>query len=140
MPAEPPTPDLIELNRRAIEAVGHRDFEVAMESYGRESVWDTSALGLGTHTGPEVIRRAFEEWTALYEEFEVEIEENLDVGCGVLLSVTRQRGRVTGSTGYGELLYASVTEWANGLIVRVTPFTNIDEARAAAERLAKERG
>jgi len=30
--------------------------------------------------------------------------------------------------------------WATGMIVRVIGSTDIDEARAAAERLAKERG
>jgi hypothetical protein len=85
-----------------------------------------------------VLRRSFEEWTAIYEDFEVEIEENLDLGSGVILSVTRQRGRVAGRTGYVEFLYASVSEWADGLIARVTPYTDIGEARAAAERLAEE--
>ena len=140
MSEESTTPDLVELNRRAIEAVSRRDFDAAMASYGPESVWDTSALGLGTYRGVEVIRRALEEWTAIYEDFEVEIEENLDLGNGVILSVTRQRGRMAGSSGYLELLYASITEWTNGLIAQVTPFTNIDEARAAAERLADSRG
>src|SRR5271170_4935713 len=100
------TPDPVELNRRAIEAVGRRDFDAAMTSYGPESVWDTSALGLGTYRGVEVIRRSFEEWTAIYEDFAVEIEENLDLGSGVMLSVTRQRGRMAGSIGSVEFLYA----------------------------------
>ena len=139
MSEESTTPDLVELNRRAIEAVGRRDFDAAMTSYGPESVWDTSALGFGTYRGVEVIRRTLEEWTAIYEDFEVEIEENLDLGSGVVLSVARQRGRMAGSTNYVEFLYASVTEWANGLIAQVTPYADIDEARAAAGRLAKER-
>jgi ketosteroid isomerase-like protein len=138
MPEESTTPDLVELNRRAIEAVSRRDFDEAMARYGPESVWDTSALGLGTYRGVDVIRRTLEEWTAIYEDFEVEIEENLNLGTGVILSVTRQRGRM-GSTGYVEFLYASVTEWTGGLIKQVTPFSDIDEARAAAERLAEER-
>ena len=77
---------------------------------------------------------------AIYEDFEVEIEENLDLGSGVMLSVTRQRGRVAGSSGYVQMRYASVTEWRDGLIARVTPYPDIDEARAAAERLAGEPG
>jgi ketosteroid isomerase-like protein len=140
MPEESTTPDLVGLNRRAIEAVGRREFDAAMTPYGPESVWDTSALGMGTFRGADVIRRALEEWTAVYEDFEVEIEENLDLGSGVILSVARQRGRMAGSSGYLEFRYASVTEWTNGLIEQVTPFADIDEARAVAERLAEERG
>jgi hypothetical protein len=33
-----------------------------------------------------------------------------------------------------------VYEFVDGLIVRATPYTDIDVARAAAERLAEERG
>jgi ketosteroid isomerase-like protein len=140
MSEESTIPDLVELNRRAIEAVSRRDFDEAMASYGPDSVWDTSALGLGTYRGVEVIRAALEEWTAIYEDFEVEIQENLDLGNGVILSVTRQRGRMAGSSGYLEFLYASITEWTGGLIEQVTPFTDVDQARAAAERLAEKRG
>ena len=139
MAEESATPDLVALNRKAIEAVGRRDFDAAIAPYATESVWDTSALGMGTYRGADVIRRTLEEWTASYEDFAVEIEENLDLGNGVLLSVTRQRGRMAGSSGYLELRYAAVTEWTGGLIARVTPFTDIDAARAAAARLAHER-
>jgi ketosteroid isomerase-like protein len=139
MPEESTTPDLLALNRQAIEAVARRDFDAAMTSYGPEAVWDTSALGLGTYRGVEMIRRSFEEWTAMYEDFAVEIEEHLDFGSGVILSVTRQRGRVAGSSGYVEFHYAAVTLWTDGLIAQVTPFTDINEARADAERLAEER-
>jgi hypothetical protein len=31
-------------------------------------------------------------------------------------------------------------QWENGLVVRITVYTDIDEARAAAEGLAQERG
>ncbi len=37
------------------------------------------------------------------------------------------------------LRYASVGTNADGLIVSTRNYTNVDEARAAAERLAKER-
>ena len=137
---ESTTRDLLALNRQAIEAVAHRDFDAAMTSYGPESLWDTSALGLGTYRGGEMIRRSFEEWTAMYEDFEVEIEEQLDFGSGVILSVARQRGRVADSSGYVEFHYAAVTLWRDGLIAQVTPFTDIDEARAVAERLVESRG
>jgi hypothetical protein len=33
-----------------------------------------------------------------------------------------------------------VTEWVEGRVVRVTVYIDIDQARAAAERLAGERG
>ena len=133
---EPSTSDLVGLNRRSIEAVSNRDFDEAMAPYAADAVWDTSALGLGTYRGVEVIRRALEDWRAAYEDFDVVIEEIVDLGNGVVLSVTRQRGRLAGSQGYLELLFASVTKCTDGLIEQVTPFTDVDEARALAERLA----
>ena len=59
---------------------------------------------------------------------------------GVGFEVARQSGRPLGSTGRIQQRYASVTESAEGLIVRGTFYTDIDEARAAAERRARERG
>jgi hypothetical protein len=50
-----------------------------------------------------------------------------------------QHGQPVGSTPRAEIRYASVTEWANNSIVRVTSYTDIDEARAAAELLTQER-
>ena len=39
-----------------------------------------------------------------------------------------------------KMRYAPVNEWRDGLIARETLYTDIDEGRAAAERLAEERG
>ena len=51
-----------------------------------------------------------------------------------------QRGRLPGSTGWVQTRIADVVTWAGGLIERQTAYTDVDEARAAAERLAQERG
>jgi len=79
------------------------------------------------------------EWASLSEDLQLDIEENRDLGGGVTLAVVRQRGRPAQSSAYLEFRYASVTEWRDGLIARLTPYTDVDEARAAAERLAEER-
>ena len=64
----------------------------------------------------------------------------LDLGSGVGFGVVMLKGRPVGSSGYVQLRYASVSEWVDGLIVRATFYIDIDEARAAAERLAESRG
>jgi ketosteroid isomerase-like protein len=140
MPEESTTPDLAELNRRAIESAARRDWDAAMDSYGPDSVWDTSPLGMGVYRGVAMIRSNMEDWYGLHEEVEVEIEENVDLGNGVVFAVVHQRARPVGSTAYVEFRFASVTEWTDSVIARVTPYTVIDEARAAAERLAEEGG
>jgi hypothetical protein len=51
-------------------------------------------------------------------------------------------GVPVGSAGRTQLreVFAYVVVWENDAITRVTAYGNIDEARAAAERLAEERG
>ncbi len=75
-----------------------------------------------------------------YEEYEFEAEEILDLGNGVGFRVLVQKGRPVGSSGEVQLRYGTVSVWEDGKIARITNYTDIDEARAAAERLAEERG
>jgi hypothetical protein len=53
--------------------------------------------------------------------------------------VVIQKGRPVGSSGEVQLSYGAVGVWEDGKIVRMTNYRDIDEARAAAERLAEER-
>jgi hypothetical protein len=85
MPEESTTPDLAELNRRAIESAACRDWDAAMVSYGPDSVWDGSPLGTGTYRGVATIRSNMEDWYGLLEEVELEIQNNVDLGSGVVL-------------------------------------------------------
>ncbi len=50
------------------------------------------------------------------------------------------RGRPVGSSGEVQLRYATVSVWEDGKLARITNHGDIDEARAAAERLAQEQG
>jgi len=54
--------------------------------------------------------------------------------------VFTQRGRPIGSTGEVHQRSARLVLMIDGLIVRLTSYTDVDEARAAAERLAQEQG
>ena len=141
MPEEPTTPDLVELVRQAFDAGNRRDLDAAMSVFGPDAVWE--AAGLGIYQGVAAIRGAMEAWIGAFEEFEIEAEEILNLGSGVTFAVIRSSGRPVGSSGHGgqvRMRYASVSVWVEGLIVRVTNYLDIDEARAAAERLAEERG
>ena len=137
MPEESTTPDLVELGRRSIEA---EDREVALSFYAPDAVWDASPWGMGVFEGKEAVRGFFEDWRSSYSGIERTTEEIRDLGNEVTFAVILQRARVVGSTGSVQLRYASVIEWRDGLIARNTTYTDIDEARTAAERLAEERG
>jgi ketosteroid isomerase-like protein len=62
-----------------------------------------------------------------------------DLGNGVVLAVFTMRGRLAGSGSEVRERGAWVYEWVDGTIVRVLDYRDIDEACAAAERLARER-
>jgi ketosteroid isomerase-like protein len=137
MPEESTTPDLAELARRSVEV---EDLEAALSFYAPHAVWDASPWGMGVFEGQAAVRGFFEDWRSSYSDIERKAEEIRDLGNGVAFAVILQKGRVAGSSGSVQLRYAAVMEWADGLIVRNTTYTDIDEARAAAERLAQERG
>jgi ketosteroid isomerase-like protein len=135
------TPDLVELGRVLFETANRRDFDALLSFYAPDAVWDMNPLGgLGTFEGHAAIRGFWEDWYTSYEDFEIEPEQTLDLGDGVGFNVVLQNARPVGSSSAVRLRYALVSVWVAGLIVRLTNYTDIDEARAAAERLAEERG
>ena len=139
MSEESTTPDLAELVRRYVEAAGSGDLDAMMSFYASDAVWDLAAAGLGTHEGSAAIRGFLEDWSASFEDLEVELEDVVDLGNGVVLVVNRLKGRPAGSTGDVQLQQAWIQAWRETLVVRQTSYLDIDQARAAAERLAKER-
>jgi ketosteroid isomerase-like protein len=140
MPDKSTTPDLVELLQRRVEAVNRRDFDQFAGFFGSDSVWDLSPMGLGIYKGSSAVLAFAEEWTGSYDEFELVLEEVLDLGNEVVFAVVLQRARLTNSTAELRMRFASVNSRAGGVVERVTNYLDIDEARAAAEHLAQERG
>jgi ketosteroid isomerase-like protein len=138
MAEERTTPDPVELTRQHYEAADRRDFDALMSVYGPDPVWDTSAMGLGIYEDPATIRRFFEDWIGRYEEWQIEPDEILDLGGGVVFVVVSQNARPAGSTGYVQWRYAAVYVWAGSELARITNYTDIEEGRAAGERLAED--
>ena len=139
MPEESTTPDLVGLVRRLDEAANRLDFDAAVSFYAPDAVWEGRAPGM-TFEGRTAIRGFWEDATAAYVEFELQRQEILNLGNGVIFGVERTSGRLIGSTGRLEFRFAIVAVWEEGLIVRITMYTDIENARAAAERLAESRG
>jgi uncharacterized protein (TIGR02246 family) len=141
MPDEPTTPDLAELSQRLNEAVNRGDLDAALAMYTPDAVWDGSPMDGEVIEGRDAIRGFLEDWLDAYEEWEQVAEELRDLGNGVGFGVYRQRGRPAGSSGFVELHYAFVgIVREDGLTERLVLYTDIDEARAIAERLAEEGG
>jgi ketosteroid isomerase-like protein len=139
MSEESTTPDLVELTRRTYESLSRRDLDALLRDYGDDSVLDLTPVGLGSYEGLAAIRAFNEDWIGAYDEFEFEPEQILDLGNGVVFAMVRQTARPVGSNGYVRLRHANVIVWADGVVARDTHYNDIDNARAAAERLAEER-
>lgn len=133
------TPDLVELARQAAAAANRRDLDALMRFFAPDAIYDLSPVGMGSFRGRAAIRGLFEEWWGTYEDWEFELEEIRDLGGGVGFFVSVARGRLPDSTGWMQLRYATAEKWQDGRIERVWNYSDVNEARAAAGRLAQER-
>jgi ketosteroid isomerase-like protein len=137
MPENSTSPDLVELTRRQFEFADRADWDAILETYAPDAVWELR--GGGTFEGANAIRELWVDYFSAYEEFEIETEEILDCGNGVILAVNQQTARLVGSTSHLRTQEAFVYTWEGGVVVRVTMYRDIDEARAVAQRLAASR-
>jgi hypothetical protein len=86
------------------------------------------------------IRGFFEDAYAPFEDAKSEVVESLYVGTDVGLIVVDMTLRPAGSSAVIQMRLCLVGVLVDGLVERQTNYFDIDEARAAAERLAQERG
>jgi ketosteroid isomerase-like protein len=131
-------PDVLELTRRTFAAANRGDYDAMMTSYGPDSVWDVSPLGLGTYVGPKAIRNFFEDWLGALEGWRLEIQDLRDLGDGVVLVIAVQTGFSAGGGARVELRHASLFIWSGEVIARATHYWDVHEASAAAQAIAEE--
>lgn len=134
-----PPYDLVQLTRAWLEAGTSGDLERTLSFLGPDPVWDMSPMGMGVFKGLTAIRGFYDDWMGAYDDYRIEAEEIYDLGNGVTFCVVLQQGRPAGSDGTVQLRYGTCAEWVDGKAVRVWNYTDIDEARAAAEQLAESR-
>jgi ketosteroid isomerase-like protein len=139
MPEESTTPDLAALWQDAAHAADRGDFDAVMRFFAPDAVWEVEPLGVSLEGAP-AIRRFLEDWFGSYEDYATEQEEGRNLGNGVVFAVTRLDARPAGSPSSVHERWAFTSTWAAETIVRVIGRTDIDVARAAAERLAESRG
>ena len=139
MCAESTIPDPLELTRQVYTALNRRDLDAIIGFLGSGCVLDASQWGLGTHTGPKAIRELLDDWYGRLAVYGVRVVDIQDFGHGVVFVVHKGYRGATDQS-YFELEAAPVYQWIERTLARVTVYTDNDEARAAAERLAAERG
>jgi ketosteroid isomerase-like protein len=140
MPEESATRDLVELTRRGLEA-GLGDLDTGMRFFSGDAVWEVPVLGMSLE-GSTAIRGFLEDWLGAFDQFEINLEEVLDLGGGVVFALGRTDALTRGGAGRARLreVFVYVVTWVEGKIARVAAYNDVDEARAAAERLAESRG
>ena len=138
MSEESTTAGPVERWRQADEAMNRRDFDGLMRFFAPQAVWDAAAA-IGRFEGSAAIRRHLEDWIGSFDDYEGEQVEAQYLGNGVLFAVYSLGARPAHGAGTVQERRALTSTWAAGVIVQVTAHTDIDAARAAAERLAKER-
>jgi ketosteroid isomerase-like protein len=139
MSEQPAPPDPVELLIAALRAWNRHDLDAYIRFMSPDVVLDASSVGVGVHEGAGAFRRFCEDWLDPYDEWTVETEEIADLGGGAVFALLLQRGRLAGSDAEVHVRYVQVSEWVGDVSVRSTFWTDIDEGRAAAERLAEQR-
>ena len=129
------TPDPVELVREQFEALNRRDLDGVMSNVAADGVLDGRADLI---EGRAAIRGFLDDWFGAYEELQYELDEVTHLGGGVVLAVVIQDGRLVGSAGRIRQREGWVYLWEGGSIARLTT-SEVDQARAAAERLAEQR-
>ena len=118
------------------------DLDAGLGTYAPDAVWDASRIGMGVGVirGVAAIRRLLIDFYSRFDDPKAEVTEIHDLGNGITFAVLTSEGRIPGGEGVVTEQAAQISEWVDGLVVRVIDYRDIDEARAAAERLAHERG
>jgi len=137
--SESTTSDVVGLTREFFTTATRQDIDAVMRFYGRDAVWDMSGAGIGSFVGVAAIRDFVQDWWNTWQDHHHEVQEILDLGHGVVFAVVREDGQLVGSDLYVEQRGGWVFLWTEGKIRKGMAYVDIDEARAAAERLAEER-
>jgi len=140
MAEESTTPVLADVIRAWFDAGDRRELDTVMSVCDPDVVLDLERVGVGTFTDYAAVQAFIADWWGSYEEFENKPEEITGLDNGVVLSVSHQIARPVGVTGQVERSDAYVFLFEAGALVRWTAYPDIDEGRAAAERLAQEGG
>jgi ketosteroid isomerase-like protein len=128
--------DPVELVREQVEALDRGDLDGVMSSVAVDAVLDGRAELI---EGRAAIRGFLDDWFGAYEELDCELEEVSHLGGGVVFAVVIQDGRLAGSDGHVRQREGWVYLCVGGSIARLTT-SEVDQARAAAERLAHSEG
>jgi ketosteroid isomerase-like protein len=136
VPEKSTKPDPVELTRLAFEAVNQRDIDAVLSFFADDAVFEGREWN--RYEGRAAIRGFLEDWFGSFSELRMEVEELVVLGDGVVAASVKQEGRPVGVDGQVQQREGWAICWsADGRLERLTTYTEIDAARAAAERVAE---
>ncbi len=143
MPEEFTTPDLDDAFRRSFQSLNRGDLDEAVSLWAPDAVYTLASGGFAVLEGNvirgrDAVRRLWEDLILVFDSFEFVNEALDDLGHGVVFGVFAMRGKPHGGGSVVEIRFGMVSIWRDGQIASATNYTDIAEARAAAERLAEE--
>ena len=129
---------LAELTARAIAVIASEGIDAWIERYAApEFIWDLRPMGLGYYVGNDAFREFYEEWTAAYADWFLELEELRALSDEIVVARLRQGGRPHGSDQSVELRYAALSVWRAGRCESTVNYPTLEEALAAGEQMLR---
>ncbi len=125
--------------RQLHRLLNSRDLNAVTDLFAPGSIWDASRWGLGSHEAPASLRRFLQDWIGSFDVYELALEEIQDLGNGIVFAVFFHAADLQGGGGSLRVRSWAVLDWRAGHLVGLTSYRDVDEARAAGERLAHER-
>jgi ketosteroid isomerase-like protein len=119
----------VEIVKRAYDAYIRRDLDGSLENYDADVTFNPNEEP--AVRGHVAVRAHLERWEEPWEKYEVEVEELIDAGEQVVVTV-RFKGRGKGSGVEIEARSHQVFALRDGKIVRMDEYTHRDDALEAA--------
>jgi ketosteroid isomerase-like protein len=131
-------PDPVELTGRLVEAFDRGDVDAIASLGGENAVLRAMAFGL-SFEGVEAIRSFVEDWFGAFADLSFELLEVQPLAAGVVFALVHQSGSPVGALGSIEQNEGWVIAWERGQIRQAASYIDVEQARADAGRLARER-
>ena len=89
-----PAQERIDVVRGMWEAFARNDFEASLSAFAPDVAWDGTNLPDGTVSqGHDAVVDHVSKWAAMWETWEVELEDVIDAGGDRVIAFIRERGR-----------------------------------------------
>ena len=123
--------EALEIVRRNYDAFAREDWDALFALYHPEVETDLSRSRIpdaGVYHGHDGLRKGWRRWRGAWERYDLEVEELIESGDRVL-ALCRVQARSRGQGVETKLRAADLFTVRDGLIVRFTPYNDIEVAR-----------